>query len=131
MDFPYPIGEQTSQGRCSGTHCRRSRSVPQNIPDRSVYSFVTEVEAALENAKKAAVDKDISIAGSNLAKQFLQLGLIDEISIHLVPVLFGSGTQLFGDLNSENISLEIIEVIQIAEIIHRRFRADGCPYSIF
>ena len=66
-----------------------SHSVPQDIPDGSVYSFVNGMEAAFENAKKLAGDKDISITGANVAKQFLTLGLIDEVSIHLVPVLFG------------------------------------------
>jgi dihydrofolate reductase len=76
----------------------------------------------LETAKKLAGDKDISITGANVAQQFLKLGLIDEISIHLVPVLFGSGTRLFEHLDSEHISLEIIEVIESAEVIHMRFR---------
>jgi dihydrofolate reductase len=96
--------------------------VPQDIPQGGVYSFVDSVEAALETAKKLAGDKDISITGSNVAQQFLKLGLIDEISIHLVPVLFGSGTPLFGDLDSKHIPLEPFEVIETAEVIHLRFR---------
>ena len=60
--------------------------------------------------------------GANVAQQFLKRGLIDEVSIHLVPVLFGSGTRLFEGLDSEHISLEILEVIQTAEAIHMRFR---------
>ena len=99
-----------------------SHSVPKDIPDGGVYTFVDSVEAALEAAKKAAGDKDVSIMGANVAQQFITLGLIDEISIHLVPVLFGSGTRLFEHVDSEHISLEIIEVIQTAEAIHMRFR---------
>ena len=99
-----------------------SHSVPQDVPDGSVYSFVNGLEAALENAKKTAGDKDISISGSNVAQQFLKLGLIDEVSVHVVPVLFGSGTLLFGDLEGKHISLEPIEVIETAEVIHMRFR---------
>ena len=99
-----------------------SHSVPQDIPNGGVYSFVDGVEAAFETAKKLAGDKDISTTGANVAQQFIKLGLIDEISIHLVPVLFGSGTRLFEGLDSEHISLEIIEVIQTPEAIHMRFR---------
>jgi dihydrofolate reductase len=99
-----------------------SHSLPQNIPDGSVYTFVDSAEAALETAEKLAGDKDIYITGANVANQFLRLGFIDEISIHLVPVLFGSGTRLFEGLDSEHISLEIIEVIETAEVIHMRFR---------
>jgi dihydrofolate reductase len=98
-----------------------SHRVPQNIPQGSVYRFVDSIEAAFETAKKLAGDKDIYITGADIAQQFLQRGLIDEISIHLVPVLFGSGTRLFEHLNNEHISLEIMEVIQTAEAIHLRF----------
>ena len=99
-----------------------SHSVPQDLPDGGVYTFVDSVEAALETAKKLAGDKDILIMGADVPQQFLKRGLIDEVSIHLVPVVFGSGTRLFGGLDSEHISLEIIEVIQTAEAIHMRFR---------
>ena len=99
-----------------------SHSVPQDIPSGGVYTFVNGVEAAFETAKKLAGEKDIYIAGADVAQQFLKRGLIDEVSIHLAPVLFGSGTRLFEGLDSEHISLEIIEVIQTAEAIHMRFR---------
>ena len=99
-----------------------SHSVPQDVPDGGVYTFVDSVEAALERARKLADDKDIYITGGDVAQQFLKRGLIDEISIHLVPVLFGSGTRLFEHLNSGHFSLEIIEVIQTAEAIHMRFQ---------
>jgi dihydrofolate reductase len=99
-----------------------SHSVPQNIPDGGVYSFADSIEAAHETAKKLAGDKDIYITGANVAQQFLKRGLIDEVSIHLVPVVFGSGTRLFEGFDSKHVPLENIEVIQTAEAIHLRFR---------
>jgi len=99
-----------------------SHSLPQDIPDGGVYTFVDSVEAAFETAQKLAGDQDVAIMGANVAQQFLKRDLIDEVSIHLVPVLFGSGTRLFEGLDSEHIPLEIIEVIQTAEAIHLRFR---------
>jgi dihydrofolate reductase len=99
-----------------------SHSVPRQVPDGGVYSFVDSVDAAFETAKKLAGDKDILIMGADVPQQFLKVGLIDEISTHLVPVLFGSGTRLFEGLDSDHISLEIIEVIQTPEAIHMRFR---------
>src|SRR5687768_2061366 len=98
------------------------RSIPQDVPDNGVYSFVDSVEAAFETAKKLAGGKDVYITGADVAKQFLKLGLIDEISIHLVPVLFGSGTRLFEGLDSEHVPLEPVEVIETKEAIHMRFR---------
>jgi dihydrofolate reductase len=99
-----------------------SHSLPQDVPDGSVYTFVDSVEAAFETANKLAGEKDIYITGADVAGQFLKRGLIDEISIHLVPVLFGSGRRLFEGLDGEHTSLEILEVIQTAEAIHMRFR---------
>src|SRR5687767_8756486 len=99
-----------------------SHTVPQDIPDGGVYTFVDGVEAAFETAKKMAGDKDILIMGADVPQQLLKRGLIDEVSIHLAPVVFGSGTRLFEGLDGEHISLEIIEVIQTSEAIHMRFR---------
>lgn len=99
-----------------------SHNVPQDVPHDSVYSFVNGVEAAFETAKKLAGDKDISTTGANVARQLLELGLIDEISIHLVPVLFGSGTRLFEHLDGEHVPLETAEVIETDDAIHMRFR---------
>jgi dihydrofolate reductase len=99
-----------------------SHSVPQDIPDGGVYTFVDSVDAALEKAKKAAGDKDIGIQGANIAQQFITRGLVDEISIHLVPVLFGSGIRLFEQPDGEHIPLETVEVIETKEAIHLRFR---------
>jgi len=99
-----------------------SHSVPQDIPDGGVYTFVDSVEAALEAAEKAAGDNDVLIHGGNTAQQLITLGLVDEIFIHLVPVLFGSGTRLYERVGSEHIPLETAEVIETKEAIHLRFR---------
>ena len=99
-----------------------SHSVPDDVPEGSVYTFVDSVDAAFEKAQQAAGDKDIGIQGPDPARQLIQRGRVDEIFIHLVPVLFGSGTPLFEQADGEHTSLEIIEVIQTAETIHMRFR---------
>ena len=99
--------------------------IPQDIPPGGVYRFVESVEAAYDTAQELAGDKDIYITGADVAQQFLKRGLIEEFSIHLVPVLFGSGTRLFGQLNSHNIPLEIIDLTRTPEAIHLRFRVIG------
>ena len=99
-----------------------SHNVPHDIPAGGVYVFVGSVEAAHETAKKAAGDRDIIVQGANVAKQLIRLGLVDEIFIHLAPVLFGSGVRLFEQADSEHIPLETIEVIETKEAIHLRFR---------
>jgi dihydrofolate reductase len=99
-----------------------SHSVPQNVPQNGVYTFVDSIDAALETAKKAAGGKDIGISGGNVAQQFIARGLVDEIFIHLVPVLFGAGARLIDDLGGKQVQLETIEVIETKEATHLRYR---------
>ena len=99
-----------------------SHSQPPQVPEGGVYHFANDLDVAFETAKGLAGDKDIYITGADVARQFLQRGLIDEVSIHLAPVVFGSGRRLFEGLEGEHIQLDIVETIQTAETIHMRFR---------
>jgi dihydrofolate reductase len=100
-----------------------SHSVPTDVPKGGVYAFANGIGDALAKAQATAGDKDISVmGGANIAQQFIKAGLLDEISIHLVPVLFGSGLRLFEHLRKEHIELEIIEVIDTKEATHLRYR---------
>ena len=62
------------------------------------------------------------VLGAEIGQQYIRAGLVDEISIHLVPVLFGSGTRLFEHLGKEHIQLETTGVIETPEATHLRFR---------
>ena len=96
---------------------------PEEAPEGGVYTFVTGgIESALEEAKAAAGDKYVAVMGAEIGQQFIRTGLVDEISIHLVPVLFGSGTRLFEHLGKEHIQLETTGVIETPEATHLRFR---------
>jgi len=59
---------------------------------------------------------------STTGQQYIRAGLVDELSIHLVPVLFGSGTRMFENLGDQHIQLEHAEVLQTAAATHLRFR---------
>ena len=93
-------------------------------PEGGVYTFVTDgIESALEQAKAVADGKIVTVmGGASIGQQYIAAGLIDEISIHLVPVLFGSGTKMFEHLGGEHIQLEPIEVIETRAATHLRFR---------
>jgi len=81
-----------------------SHSVPKDTPEGGVYTFVDGIESALKRAKEVAGDKAVNIMGGpDIAQQYIRAGLVDDISIHLVPVLFGSGTRLFEQLDNEHI----------------------------
>ncbi len=97
---------------------------PESVPEGGVYTFVTDgIESALEQAKAAAGDRDVAVmGGANIGQQYIRAGLIDDISIHLVPVLLGGGTRMFEHLGSERIQLESAGVIETPHATHLRFR---------
>jgi dihydrofolate reductase len=88
------------------------------------FNFVTDgIEAALEQARTAAGDKDVHLAGgASVVQQYLKAGLLDELQIHLAPVLLGSGTSLFDRLGIDPIGLEATRVIASPSVTHLRFR---------
>jgi dihydrofolate reductase len=68
------------------------------------------IESAMAQAKAAAGDRDVQVRGAYTGQQALEAGVLDEIQIHLIPVLLGRGRRLFDVLPSE-IELEIVRVI--------------------
>jgi dihydrofolate reductase len=97
---------------------------PEEVPEGGVYTFVTDgIESALEEAKAAAGDKDVAVmGGAEIGQQYIGARLIDEISIHLVPVLLGGGTRMFEHLGGKHIQLETAGVIETPAATHLQFR---------
>jgi dihydrofolate reductase len=90
----------------------------------TTFTFVTDgIESALEQAKAAAGDKNVTVAGgANTAQQFLKAGLLDELQLHVAPLLLGGGIRLFEDVGGEEIELEATRVIDSPGVTHLRFR---------
>ena len=104
-----------------------THEVPSEFPETSVYSFATGgIEAALEEAKGRAEGGDniAIVGGADVAGQYLQAGLLDELLLHVVPVLFGRGTPLF-DAEGEHIGLETFDVIRGDGATHMRLRVSA------
>jgi dihydrofolate reductase len=104
-----------------------THEAPDESPAGGVYEFVTDgIEAALERAQAAAGERVVVVmGGADLGRQYIAAGLVDEIQIHLVPVLFGGGTRMFDDSLDGHIDLEPVEVIETPVAIHQRFRVAG------
>ncbi len=96
-------------------------------PDPSVanYPLVTYVtdgiESAMAQAKAAAGDRYVLVHGAYTAQRALEAGVLDEVQIHQIPVLFGRGRRLFDVLPSQ-IELEIVRVIDTPQATHIRYR---------
>lgn len=103
------------------THHERE---PLPLQGGTTFTFVTEgVEPALEQAKAAAGDKDVLLAGgANVAQQYLAADLLDEMQIHLAPVLLGGGVRLLDNLNAGTVGFELTRVIESPAVTHLRYR---------
>ena len=98
------------------THNKPTTSYP------SVYTFVSDgVESAIEQAKNAAGDKVVGLHGATVMQQALPLGLVDEVRVHVIPVLLGGGTRPFGTLDS-SITLERTQALATPAATHIGFR---------
>ncbi len=101
------------------THHPRERLVMQG---GTSFTFVTDgIESAVTQARAAAGDLDVAIAGGAKAvQQYLAAGLLDELYLHIVPVVLGAGEQLLVDVGEPN--LEPVEVIASPAVTHVRYR---------
>lgn len=78
-----------------------------------------KIETILEKAKAAANGKDVRISGgANIIQQYLNAGLIDEVTIHLSSVLIGKGTRLLDNINTEKVKFDLKEMIPSAHVLH-------------
>jgi len=98
-----------------------SHSKPEQLPEGGVYTFVDSPEEALELARAAAGEKDIDVFSADIGQQLLRAGKVDEIHVHLVPVLFGAGTRLFENPGDDHIQLEITQVVDASNATHLRY----------
>jgi dihydrofolate reductase len=100
-----------------------THEAPAQSPDDEVYQFVTGgIAAALTRAKAAAGGGDVEVMSASLARQFLEAGLLDEIVLHVMPVLFGDGTRLFDVMDIDHTRLETIDVTRTLAATHLRYR---------
>jgi dihydrofolate reductase len=94
-------------------------------PSVANYPLVTYVSdgiaSAIAQAKVAAGDRDVAVQGAYTAQRALEAGVLDEIQIHQVPVLFGAGRRLF-DVLPTRIELDIVRVIDTPDATHIRYR---------
>ena len=101
-----------------------THQVPKDAPQGNPpYTFVTDgINSGVEQALRAAHGKEVSLMGSKVVQQCLRLGLLDEITIHLVPVLLGRGVRLFDDLDQGSVQLSVARVVDAPGVTHLTYR---------
>jgi len=88
----------------------------------SVFTFVDDVPGAIEQAKAVAGDKVVGMHGATTTQQALAAGLLDELQLHLIPILLGGGVRLLEHLGDETIELEPLRVVGTPRATHLRYR---------
>jgi dihydrofolate reductase len=97
------------------------------VRGETTYNFVTDgVESSVAQARQAAGGKDISVAGgANIIRGLMAIGALDELEIHVVPLLLGGGTRLFEGDSLARVELVQDRVIGSRAVTHLRYRLNG------
>jgi dihydrofolate reductase len=90
----------------------------------TTFHFVTDgIGSALEQAKQAAGSKDVMLwGGGDVARQYLAAGLLDELELHVVPVLLGGGSRLLDNLGDADVRLEQVRAVGAPGVTHLKYR---------
>jgi dihydrofolate reductase len=95
----------------------------------TTFVFVNDgIESALGQARSAAGEKDVALAGgASVSQQYLQAGLLDELHLHVAPVLLGGGVSLFGDLGTDAPTLKLTRVLESPLVTHLSYDVVNRP----
>jgi len=95
---------------------------PEGWHPDAPYHFVDNVEDAVAKAKELAGDGDVAVAAGDVGGQILAAGLVDEVSMDVVPVVFGSGKRYFGSVDSQHLLEDPDVVVEGDRVLHLRYR---------
>ena len=97
---------------------------PEAKEGGTTYVFVTDgIESAFEQARAAADGRDVQVSGgANVVQQYLAAGMLDELQVHVAPVLLGGGVRLFDRLGPDAPKLERMSVVESPAAVHLRYR---------
>ena len=95
---------------------------PLEMKGGTTFFFVTDgIESALEQARRAAGDRDVVIGGgANVIQQYLAAGLVDEFELHVAPILLGAGERLLGNVG--NLRVEQVRAIEAPGVTHLKYK---------
>jgi dihydrofolate reductase len=98
------------------------RPKPDRWHPEASYHFVDDVAAAVATARELAGDRTVAVAAGNVGGQAFALGLVDEVAMDVVPVVFGSGKRYFGPVDGRHLLEDPDVVIRGDRVLHLRFR---------
>jgi dihydrofolate reductase len=98
--------------------------IPETVPaGEPPYTFVTAgIERAVDLARRAAGSKNVSLMGASVVQQCLRAGLLDEMTLHVVPVVLGRGVRLLDGLEPGSVEFELLRVVEAPGVTHMTYR---------
>lgn len=96
---------------------------PLRMRGGTTFHFVTDgVESALEQARDAAGGKDVRLwGGAQVVNEYLAAGLLNDLELHVVPILLGDGARLFADLGTAEVRFEQVRAVQAPGVTHLKY----------
>jgi dihydrofolate reductase len=96
---------------------------PVEMKGGTTFHFVTDgIESALEQARDAADGEDVMLwGGAQVANQYMAAGLLNELELHVVPVLLGDGARLFDSLGAAEVRLEQVRAVEAPGVTHLKY----------
>ncbi|NUW46114.1 dihydrofolate reductase family protein [Nonomuraea rhodomycinica] len=98
------------------------RPKPEGWHPEASYHFVDDVTAAIGTARELAGDRTVAVNAGEVGGQILMAGLVDEVAMDVVPVVFGSGKRYFGGIDGQHLLEDPHVVIQGEGVLHLKFR---------
>jgi dihydrofolate reductase len=98
------------------------RPKPEGWHPEASYHFAPDLTAAIDKAKELAGERTVAVAAGELGGQMLAAGLVDEVAMDVVPVVFGSGKRYFGGIDGQLLLEDPHVVIEGERVLHLRFR---------
>jgi dihydrofolate reductase len=106
-----------------------THDVPADPPPGSIQ-YVTEVDECAERARAAAGDGDVMVHGAGAAQALLRAGQLDEMELHVVPVLLGQGRRLFDNLPAEHVELDLVRCLTTPQLEDRAQQVTHLRYRV-
>jgi dihydrofolate reductase len=98
------------------------RPKPEGWHPEASYHFVDNVTAAIDKARELAGERDVAVNAGDVGGQIFAAGLVDEVAMDVVPVVFGSGKRYFGRIGGQHLLEDPHVVIQGERVLHLRFK---------
>ncbi len=98
------------------------RDRPDDWHPQAPFHFVEDIETAVATAQKLAGDRIVEVGAGDVGGQILAAGLVDEVRMDVVPVVFGSGKRFFGSVQAQHLLEDPVEVVPADRVLHLRYR---------